>query len=117
LFWPFSHEPVALSIIAVVDPLFSAILLVAVILAWCSRRRQRAWWGLLLALGYLAVAGFQHQRAEQAAIVLAEQRALPITQLEVKPTLGNLLLWRALSVTADRYIQVDGIWLGLETRI
>jgi inner membrane protein len=116
LLWPLLPEPLALSIIAVVDPLFSGILLIAVSAAWIGRKRQRAWLGIGLALCYLALGWLQHQRAEAAAIALAAERQLT-TRIEVKPTMGNLLLWRALAITPDQQIQVDAIRVGLTVRI
>lgn len=117
LLWPLVPEPMALSIIAVVDPVFSGILLIAVITAWVGRKRQRAWWGIVLALGYLAIAWLQHERAEAVAIALAEERQLPNAHTEVKPTMGNILLWRSLTITADQQLDVDAIRLGYSARI
>lgn len=117
LLWPLIPEPMSLGIIAVVDPVFTGILLVAVIAALVGRKQQRAWWGILLALGYLALGWAQHERAEVVAVTLAEERQLSSTHIEVKPTMGNILLWRALTVTSDQQLQVDAIRVGLAVRI
>lgn len=117
LLWPLIPEPMSLGIIAVVDPVFTGILLVAVIVALVGRKQQRAWWGIFLTLCYLALGWLQHERAEAVAVALAEERQLPSTYTEVKPTMGNILLWRALTITADRQLQVDAIRVGLAVRI
>lgn len=117
LLWPLIDEPLALSIIAVVDPLFSFILLVAVIAAWSGHNRQRALVGMLFGLGYLALGWAQHQRVQETALHLVQQRQLSVIEVQVKPTMGNLLLWRAIAVTAEREIQVDGIRAGFSIRI
>lgn len=117
LLWPLLPEPLALSIIAVVDPVFSGILLIAVMAGWIGRKRQRAWLGIGLALCYLGLGWMQHHRAEAAAIALAGERPFTATSIEVKPTMGNLLVWRALAITSDQHIQVDAIRVGINTRI
>lgn len=117
LLWPLIKEPIALSIIAVVDPIFTGLLLITMVSAWWGRRRTRAWLGLALGLGYLTIGWVQHERAELAAIALAEDRALVTTSVQVKPTMGNLLLWRSLAITSEGQIQVDGIRVGTSVRV
>lgn len=117
LLWPLIGTPMSLGIIAVVDPVFTGILFIAVIAAWIGRRQQRAWWGIVLALGYLTLAWVQHERAHKVAVDLAQERQLPIRYIEVKPTMGNILLWRALTVTTDQQLQVDAVRVGMEARI
>lgn len=117
LLWPLVKEPLALNIIAVVDPIFTGLLLITVASAWWARRRTRAWLGLALGLSYLAIGWMQHERAEQAALALAEKRALTTISVEVKPTMGNLLVWRSVAVTPERQIQVDAIRVGASIHI
>lgn len=116
LFWPLISEPMALAIIAVVDPLFSLVLLVTVISAWLGRSRQRAAIGLALALCYLCIGLLQHQRAQTAAETLYSANK-SIISIDVKPTMGNLLLWRALMVDSDNHLRVDAIHLSFTQRI
>ena len=117
LLWPLVSEPMSLGIIAVVDPVFTGILVVAAIAAWVGRKQQRAWWGIFLALCYLALGWVQHERAEVVAVTLAEKRQLSSTHIEVKPTMGNILLWRALTITTDQQLQIDALRIGFATRI
>lgn len=112
LFWPLIQTPVALSIIAVVDPLFTLLVLIALIAAF--RHNSSSWGkvGILLALSYLALAGLQHQRAHTAALTLALERGLLPERIMIKPTLGNLLLWRALTLDGQM-AYADAIRVGL----
>lgn len=96
LLWPFSDVRIAWSIISVFDPLFSLTLVVLLILGWRATSPRFARAGVLFALGYLALGLHQHQQAEQALRQLAAARGHAVQRLVVKPTMGNLLLWRGI---------------------
>ncbi len=67
--------------------------------------------GLLLAAAYLSVGWFQHQRAEDAIRATIMQRGHEAGKLTVKPTMGNLLLWRSIYRSGDIY-HVDAVRVG-----
>ncbi|MCB1986191.1 MAG: metal-dependent hydrolase, partial [Nitrosomonas sp.] len=108
LLWPLSDERTALNMISVVDPVFTLILLVAVILALRKKTVTAARVGLLLAAIYLSFGWMQLQRAEDIARTLTVERNHSIERLLVKPTLGNLVLWRSIYQTNGR-LYVDAI--------
>lgn len=116
LFWPFSETPVALSIIAIVDPVFSGVLIIFGSLGWLLRRRYLAVIGLLLALAYLALGAVQHQRALSLAEAVAAERGLEPERILVKPTLANLVLWRSVIEVGDK-AYVDALRVGLDSRV
>jgi len=117
LLWPFTEARVAWSIVAIFDPLFSLILGAAMLLGLRWHKTMAARSGLLLAAAYLATGWLQHQRAEDTLRAAIAQRGHVATQLTVKPTMGNLLLWRTIYRADDRYY-VDGVRAGLNaTRI
>ena len=111
LYWPFSDERVAWSVISIVDPLFSLGLLAALVVAWRQRLARPAWLGLLFGAAYLALGAAQHQRAETVARSLAESRGHQVERLVVKPTLGNLVLWRSVYEANGRF-HVDAVRVG-----
>jgi len=108
LLWPFTAARYAWSVIPVVEPVMTAVLLVGVLRAWrsCSARGARV--ALVLALGWLATGWAQRERADEAVATLAATRGDEVAQLIVKPTLGNLLLWRSVYLSDTRYV-VDAI--------
>lgn len=112
LLWPFSDERIAWSLVAILDPVFSVLLLLALVLAWRRRSALPARVGLLLALGYLSLAHVQHGRATEQVQSLARARGHGIERMEVKPTLGNLLLWRSVYQSGARF-HVDAVRVGL----
>lgn len=112
LLWPVSESRLAFNIISVIDPVFTIILLVGVVYAFKRYTITAARAGLLLATVYLSFGWFQHQRAVIIAEELANERSHAIEQLMVKPTLGNLVLWRSIYQTGDQFF-VDAIRIGL----
>lgn len=116
LLWPFYREPISANIIAVVDPVFTALLLVALILALGGRGQRWVYMGLGVACVYLTFGLVQHQRALGVAEQLAAARGQSPERLLVKPTMGNLVLWRALAVEGG-HAQVDAVRLGWKTRV
>jgi inner membrane protein len=112
LLWPFSDERIAWRIIAIVDPVFSIALLVAIIFGARKHKTGFAQIGLCIAGMYLLLGVFQHQRAFDVAEQLAAQREHQIERMIVKPTMANLLLWRSV-YESDGVFYVDGIRVGL----
>ena len=112
LLWPFSDERIAWNLISIIDPIFSLTLLLAIIF---SLRRQSVFsarTGLLLAGLYMMLGVVQLQRTETAAKALAVSRGHQIERMVVKPTIGNLILWRSI-YQAEGNFYVDAIRVGL----
>ena len=112
LFWPFSDARLALNIISIIDPVFTLVLLVTLLMGLRLGHRQIAYAGLMLCVVYLGLGFVQLQRAQQVAGTLLEKRGHVAMQSVVKPTLANLLLWRSVYIHAD-HIYVDAIRVGL----
>jgi inner membrane protein len=112
LLWPFSDERIAWRIVSIVDPLVTLTLIGAVVFARVKKSSVPARIGLTLVVCYLLVGLFQRGQAEDAAYAIAGQRGHTIEKIEVKPSLGNLLLWRSVYRAGDSYY-VDAIRLGL----
>ena len=112
LLWPFSDTRIAWSIIAIVDPLFSLTLLIALIFGFKYCKPVPARVGLALAGAYLLLGLWQHQNALQIATGLAHQRGHAVQRIIVKPTMANLILWRSVYQSNDLYY-VDAIRVGL----
>lgn len=115
LLWPLLNEPFALGIIAVVDPLFSLMLLVCLVLTWRGYRSGFARLGLLMGLGYLLLGWGQQQRALSLAETL-DNDGQTLVLREAKPTLGNIVLWRVMRVTESGDLHLDAYHLSWRTR-
>jgi inner membrane protein len=112
LFWPFSDDRVAWNIISIVDPVFTLVLLASLLLGLKLRNFQVARIGILFCGLYLGLGFIQLQHAQRVADELVQLRGHQPEQHVVKPTLGNLLLWRSVYIN-DNKIHADAIRLGL----
>ncbi len=112
LLWPLSDTRIAWSIISIIDPVFTLTLLAAAAYSLLKQRPRAAQIGLGLAGVYLLAGWVQLQRAETFAQELAERRGHSIERLVVKPTLGNLVLWRSIYQNADTF-HVDAVRMGI----
>ena len=116
LFWPFSEARVAWNTISIIDPLFTVPILVAVVL---GARRGKAWYArlaLLWACGYMALGIWQRNEATDMGMALAAQRGHTPLRLEAKPSFANILVWKVVYETSDRYY-VDAVRARLAPRI
>lgn len=97
LFWPLSDERVALSIISIVDPIFSGVLVVTLLIGLHRKQATLAGVALMFCGCYLSIGALQHSRASVLfAQTMASQRP-ELTHMLVKPSFGNLILWRGLA--------------------
>ncbi len=112
LFWPVSDARISWNNVSVIDPLFTLPLLILVAVAFARKQSRYARFALIYALAYLSLGAVQRERAESVALALAEQRGHIPTRLTVKPTLGNLYLWRLIYEYKGRYY-IDAAKIGL----
>ena len=116
LWWPFTDASVGWRLVSVVDPLFTVPLLVLVVLAVKQRRTSWAAVGLVWALVYMGGGYAQQQRADGAIAELAARRGHTRSMAIVKPTMGNLVLWRSVYEHDGRFY-VDAAHVGFGTKV
>jgi inner membrane protein len=112
LFWPLSTVRVGWDFISVIDPPVTLILLIGMLWALLARRRAVGAIALVAVGGYIGLGAVQHARASAAQAELARIRGHERERFEVMPTLGNLMVWRALYLHEGR-IYSDRLRVGL----
>jgi inner membrane protein len=113
LLWPFSYERISWDIIAIIDPIFTEILLVGAVWTIVVQQPTPARLAVCLALAYLGFGVWQHHRAGDVQQQLAESRGHPIAHSRAMPLPGGLVFWRSVYV-ADGRIYIDAVhvpWL------
>lgn len=121
LYWPFNRTRVEWNIIGIVDPLFTGALVLAVswaVLGAGFKKTKRVSWAFTaFAMFYLVGLGtLQRERGERLLAETAAARGHTIDRLEVKPTVGNLILWRGIYETQGQFF-VDALHLGWNTKV
>ncbi|MDG1050885.1 MAG: metal-dependent hydrolase [Planctomycetota bacterium] len=114
LLWPFTNARVAWNVISIVDPIFTVLLLLGV---WRAFNRNipapsRRW--LCAAAVYLGLCSLQVARARAVYTEVLAARGHAPAAFEVRPSLGNNILYRAFYALGDE-LHVDAIrvpWTG-----
>jgi len=96
LFWPFSNERVSWNNISIVDPLFTIPVLILLVIAIRTKKKIFSFFGIGWIIFYLFLGFVQYERALSAAIELANMRGHNAERLTLKPSFGNLILWKSI---------------------
>ena len=96
LFWPFSNERVSWNNISIVDPLFTIPILIFLGIAIKTKKKIFSFFGIGWIIFYLSIGFVQYERALSAAIELATMRGHNAERLTLKPSFGNLILWKSI---------------------
>jgi inner membrane protein len=108
LFWPFSNERVTWNNISIVDPLFTVPILILIGTAIKTRKRLFSYFAISWVASYLCLGFVQYDRAFKAANELALLRGHNPERLTLKPSFGNLILWKSIYQHEEKFY-VDAI--------
>ena len=108
LFWPFSYERIAWNNISIVDPLFTIPALILVGTAIKTKKRKYSFLSVGWIIFYLSLGFIQYERALSTAYELAESRGHDAQRVTLKPSFGNLILWKSIYEHEGSYY-VDAI--------
>ncbi len=97
--WPFTDARSSWDVISIIDPVFTGVLLVALMAAMILKRSKPAAVGLMMVCAYLGWGVIQHARASAAIARVAAYRGHGVERIRAMPTLGNLIVWRGLYVS------------------
>ena len=108
LFWPFSNERITWNNISIIDPLFTIPVLILIGIAIKTRKRIFSFFAIGWIIFYLSLGFIQYDRALSAAIKLAESRGHVAERITLKPSFGNLILWKSI-YQYEKTFYVDAI--------
>mgnify|MGYP003337584936 CR=1 FL=1 len=108
LLWPFSFERFSWNNISIVDPLFTLPILFLIIISIYKKRNFYAKVAMFWAITYLTLGLFLNLYAKNIAQDLINSRGHQSTNITIKPSLGNLLLWKSIYEYED-FFYTDGI--------
>ena len=113
LLWPFSNERISWNNISVVDPFLTVPIIILIIFAILRKNKSISFLGIIYIFLFLGMGVVQKNRAEEAGKYLAKMRGHGETKLTVKPSLGNLLLWKVI-YEENNFYHVDAVRLLIE---
>jgi inner membrane protein len=94
LFWPFINRRESWSIISIIDPIFTLVTFVFLLCAFYFKHRKYALIGAVFAMSYWSLGLYQREQATDAMYERAKTRGHMVERFEVKPSIGNILVWR-----------------------
>ena len=116
LFWPFTQTRIAWNNISIIDPLFTIPLLVLIVIAGLKQKKIFAIMATIWAVSYLLLGVYQKNEVVKVSKQIAYARGHDVIRIDVKPSLGNLLLWKSIYETKDKFY-IDAVRLGWNTKI
>jgi inner membrane protein len=102
LFWPFTNRRESWSIISIIDPIFTLTALTLLVLAARRRSRRMAAIGAFWIVAYLGLGWVQKIQATSAMMAWAAERGHMVKRHEVKPSFGNIIVWRGQYLAQGR---------------
>lgn len=114
LLWPLSSHRFAWDIISIVDPLVTLPLLILSYLAAKTKKKYYAYSAIVWLACYFSFGYIQHERAIAIGAQKALDRNHQAINIEAKPSLGNLIVWKVIYETDNAYF-VDAVKPGLFT--
>ncbi len=103
LLWPFSDERIAWNIISVIDPVFTLFFGGLIVYSVISYKKKFTYIALLWLTVYFSFGYFQKEKATLQAETVATSRGHIPERMVVKPTIGNLVLWRSVYEYDNRF--------------
>ncbi|TDE53251.1 metal-dependent hydrolase [Flavobacterium sp. GT3P67] len=110
ILWPLNHR-FALKTIFVIDPLYTIPLLLSLIMVWKTNkvllRKKYIRRGLYISSAYLFLSCFIKLYALNQFEKALTKQGIQYSEIIVKPTAFNLILWNANIATSDKYLLGD----------
>lgn len=108
LFWPFSNERIAISNIAIVDPIYTFPFLGCVIACGFYARtdKKRSWIigiGILVSSLYMIATLFTKSKVDHVFEKNLQASSIPYTRTLTTPTILNNILWYAIAESDSAY--------------
>ncbi len=116
LLWPFTNHRYSWDTVSIIDPILTIPLVILIIIAAVRKNPKFALIGFVWVICYQLIGLYQNHRASDVGWQLATQRGHTPIRLNVKPTLGNLILWRVMYETKEGFY-TDGVRIVLDTKI
>ncbi|GLT16380.1 hypothetical protein GCM10007938_01560 [Vibrio zhanjiangensis] len=116
LFWPLTTERYAWNTISVIDPMFTLPILILLVFTLIKKNHWFARIAFFWALLYPLFGLIQKERAEEIGWQIAKQRGHEPLRLEAKPSFANILVWKIVYETNEKYF-VDAVRVSTSIKV
>ncbi|NNM27634.1 MAG: metal-dependent hydrolase [Phycisphaerales bacterium] len=106
--WPFRSDRTVWDAMSIVDPIFTLVLLLGVLIATLRDRVRPTRVAAAVAAAYIAMGFVQHGRALEAQQTLAAERGHAVVRGRTLPTVGNWIVFRSI-YEADGRLWADAV--------
>jgi len=103
LLWPVYNKRIAFDNISIIDPFFTFPLIILILAVVIKRDIKFARYAFIYAFLYLSLGFVQKLRVESYITNIANSQGHKIEKLKLNPTLGNIILWRSVYKSGDKY--------------
>ena len=103
LFWPLSDLRIAWNNISIIDPLFTLPTLFFIVIATTKGKKIYTKIAIGWVSFYLLLGIYLHNIALEIGKNVADKRGQEISRIQVKPSFGNLILWKIIYETEDQF--------------
>jgi inner membrane protein len=115
LLWPFSNDRISWNTISIIDPVFTIPILLLIVLYVYKKNKIFCRLALAWIMLYILFGHVQHERAKNILEDIAISRDHKIIRAEVKPSFGNIIVWKIIYSTKNSFY-VDAVKLGYKTK-
>lgn len=116
LYWPITDSRVSWSIISIIDPVFTLILIFSFFFCIKFKSKIFSRIGVSLSIIYLLFGLFKYNSIIEFVKNLSHERGHQIEKVFLNPTIGNNILWRSIYQFEGNYY-VDAIYMPLISKV
>lgn len=109
LLWPILDTRFSWNIISIIDPIYTLILLIFLLIAILIQSLLFIRLGTFLSCVYLLIGTYQYQSVKEYVKTIAYERGHKVERILLNPTIGNNILWRTVYQTATTYY-IDAVY-------
>ena len=108
LWWPFVDTRIAWSIISIIDPIFTGVIIIGLFVSIYLPSTLIARITFVFGCMYLLLGAYQNHRVTEEVYNVAKSRGHDAEKVFVKPSFGNLVVWRTVYLFQGHFY-VDAI--------
>jgi inner membrane protein len=112
LLWPFSDLRVSWNIISIIDPTYTIILFIFIVLCLLRKSPFLIRVGTSFSFFYLIFGLIKYEQVKVYVSAIANNRGHEIKRMLLNPTIGNNFLWRSVYQSGEKYY-VDAVYMPL----